>query len=187
MKFTCARPLLIINKLRSLNCAGEHNLPLPATSPKVNLLIINMVVKRSVAGEFHEVQARQFAGKGASEGLARLQARLSRCARRRDCGSGQARHPRLRAGGAARDGAAGPCGGTSGAEGLERAAACLHIAALEPGTSSPHQRTAPARDFAQQSWKGLEGRRGLGRSPGIYLSCSGPATRASGAGKGLRD
>ena len=120
MKFTCARPLLIINKLRSLNCAGEHNLPLPATSPKVNLLIINMLVKRSVAGEFHEVQARQFAGKGASEGLARLQARLSRCARRRDCGSGQARHPRLRAGGAARDGAAGPCGGTSGDEGLER-------------------------------------------------------------------
>ena len=119
MKFTCARPLLIINKLRSLNCAGEHNLPPPATSPKVNLLIINMLVKRFVAGEFHEVQARQFAGKGASEGLARLQARLSRCARRRDCGSGQARHPRLRAGGAARDGAAGPCGGTSGAEGLE--------------------------------------------------------------------
>ena len=44
---------------------------------------------------------------------------LTRCARRRVCGSGQAWHPRLRAGGAARDGAAGPCGGTSGAEGLE--------------------------------------------------------------------
>ena len=116
-----------------------------------------------------------------------LQSMLIRCAKRRVDRSGQAWHPRLRAGGAARDGVAGPCGGTSGAEGLERAAACLHIAALEPGTSSPHQRTAPARDFAQQSWKGLEGRRGLGRSPGIYLSCSGPATRASGAGKGLRD
>ncbi len=48
---------------------------------------------------------------------------------------------------AARDGSAGPCGGTSGAE-------------------------------------GLEGRRGFGRSPGIYLSCSGPATRACATGKG---
>ena len=45
---------------------------------------------------------------------------LIRCAKRRVDRSGQARHPRLRAGGAARDGAAGPCGGTSGAEGLER-------------------------------------------------------------------
>ena len=48
-----------------------------------------------------------------------MQARLPRCARRRVDRSGQAWHPRLRAGGAARDGAAGPCGGTSGAEGLE--------------------------------------------------------------------
>ena len=31
VKFTCARRLLIINKLRSLNCAGEHNLLPPAT------------------------------------------------------------------------------------------------------------------------------------------------------------
>ena len=45
---------------------------------------------------------------------------LTRCTRRRVDRSGQARHPRLRAGGAARDGAAEPCGGTSGAEGLER-------------------------------------------------------------------
>ena len=36
---------------------------------------------------------------------------------------------------------------------------------LNQAPRSPHQRTAPARDFAQQSWKGLEGRRGLGREP----------------------
>ena len=165
VKFTCARPLLIIKKLRPLNYAGEHNLPPPATSYNVNPLINNKLARHAVAGEFHEAQAWRYAGKGAGAGLAMSQLILPRCARRRVCGSGQAWHPRLRAGGAARDGAAGPCGGTSGAEGLERAAACLHIAALEPGTSSPHQRTAPARDFAQQSRKGLEGRRGLGWNP----------------------
>ena len=111
---------------------------------------------------------------------------LIRCAKRRVDRSGQARHPRLRAGGAARDGAAGPCGGTSGAEGLERAAACLHIAALEPGTSSPHQRTAPARDFAQQSWKGLEGRRGLGRlSPNNKKDPRVSALRSGGKNIGM--
>ena len=36
---------------------------------------------------------------------------------------------------------------------------------LNQAPRSPHQRTAPARDFAQQSWKGLEGRRGLGWNP----------------------
>ena len=119
VKFTCARPLLIIKKLRPLNYAGEHNLPPPATSYNVNPLINNKLAKHAVAGEFHEAQAWRYAGKGAGAGLAMSQLILTRCARRRVCGSGQAWHPRLRAGGAARDGAAGPCGGTSGAEGLE--------------------------------------------------------------------
>ena len=119
VKFTCARPLLIIKKLRPLNYAGEHNLPPPATSYNVNPLINNKLARHAVAGEFHEAQAWRYAGKGAGAGLAMSQLILTRCARRRVCGSGQAWHPRLRAGGAARDGAAGPCGGTSGAEGLE--------------------------------------------------------------------
>ena len=119
VKFTCARPLLIIKKLRPLNYAGEHNLPPPATSYNVNPLINNKLARHAVAGEFHEAQAWRCAGKGAGEGLAMSQLILTRCASRRVCGSGQAWHPRLRAGGAARDGAAGPCGGTSGAEGLE--------------------------------------------------------------------
>ena len=119
VKFTCARPLLIIKKLRPLNYAGEHNLPPPATSYNVNPLINNKLARHAVAGEFHEAQAWRYAGKGAGAGLAMSQLILTRCASRRVCGSGQAWHPRLRAGGAARDGAAGPCGGTSGAEGLE--------------------------------------------------------------------
>ena len=57
VKFTCARPLLIINKLRSLNCAGEHNLLPPATLQKVNILTSNQLAKQDVAGEFHEAQA----------------------------------------------------------------------------------------------------------------------------------
>ena len=119
VKFTCARPLLIIKKLRPLNYAGEHNLPPPATSYNVNPLINNKLARHAVAGEFHEAQAWRYAGKGAGAGLAMSQLILTRCASRRVCGSGQAWHPRLRAGGAARDGAAGPCGGTSGTEGLE--------------------------------------------------------------------
>ena len=110
-------------------------MPPPATSPKVNLLIINMLVKRSVAGEFHEAQARQYAGKGGCKGVAMSQAVPTRCARRRVRGSGQlsklglhpkpwrcakpSRRPHLFAP-RPPDGAAGPCGGTSGAEGLER-------------------------------------------------------------------
>ena len=110
---------MIIKKLRPLNYAGEHNLPPPAKSYNVNPLINNKLARHAVAGEFHEAQAWRYAGKGAGAGLAMSQLILTRCARRRVCGSGQAWHPRLRAGGAARDGAAGPCGGTSGAEGLE--------------------------------------------------------------------
>ena len=150
VKFTCARPLLIIKKLRPLNYAGEHNLPPPATSYNVNPLINNKLARHAVAGEFHEAQAWRYAGKGAGAGLAMSQLILTRCARRRVCGSGQAWHPRLRAGGAARDGAAGPCGGTSGAEGLESTRlAAVRVTALSAARS-----------------------------------CSGPATRASGTGKG---
>ena len=177
---------MIINKLRSLNCAGEHNLPPPATSPKVNLLIINMLVKRFVAGEFHEVQARQFAGKGASEGLARLQARLSRCARRRDCGSGQARHPRLRAGGAARDGAAGPCGGTSGAEGLEwQRLACI---LLRLNLALAVRISGPPRPVTLRSkvGKGLRGAGVWGGAP-VYTSPAPDLQPEQAApGKGVR-
>ncbi|MGM9761277.1 MAG: hypothetical protein ACI3Y1_02135, partial [Candidatus Cryptobacteroides sp.] len=65
-----------------------------------------------------------------------MQSRLPRCARRRVDRSGQAWHPRLRAGGAARDGAAGPCGGTSGAEGLERTRlAAVRVTALSAARS----------------------------------------------------
>ena len=71
-----------------------------------------------------------------------MQARLPRCARRRVDRSGQAWHPRLRAGGAARDGAAGPCGGTIGVEGLE----CQRLAAVRDSTEC----CAPAPDLQSE-------------------------------------
>ena len=89
VKFTCARPLLIIKKLRPLNYAGEHNLPPPATSYNVNPLINNKLARHAVTGEFHEAQAWRYAGKGAGEGLAMSQLILTRCASRRVCGSRQ--------------------------------------------------------------------------------------------------
>ena len=142
VKFTCARPLLIINKLHPLNCAGGTNLCPPATSQKVNHLIINELSKRAVAGEFHGAQAWRFAVKGACAGLTMSQSMLTRCVRRTVCGSGQAWHPRLRAGGAARDGAAGPCGGTIGVEGLE----CQRLAAVRDSTEC----CAPAPDLQSE-------------------------------------
>ena len=54
VKFTCARPSLIIKKLRPLNCAGGSNLCPPATLRKVNSLIFNQLEKPDVAGEFHK-------------------------------------------------------------------------------------------------------------------------------------
>lgn len=42
--------------LRPTERAGGHNLVLPATPPKHNLLIFDQLVKRSVAGEFHEAR-----------------------------------------------------------------------------------------------------------------------------------
>ena len=64
---------------------------------------------------------------------------------------------------------AGVWGGTpvkkaSGGRGAKAGLACA-LMRLNLAPRSPHQRTAPARDFAQQSWKGLEGRRGLGWNP----------------------
>ncbi len=52
----------------------------------------------------------------------------------------------------------------SGGRGAKAGLACA-LMRLNLAPRSPHQRTAPARDFAQQSWKGLEGRRGLGWNP----------------------
>ena len=89
VKFTCARPLLIINKLHPLNCAGGTNLCSPATLQKVNHLIINELSKRAVAGEFHGAQERHCTRKGAFAGLTMSQLMLTRCVRRTVCGSGQ--------------------------------------------------------------------------------------------------
>ena len=73
-------------------------------------------------GDAYEVQAQQCTsvairgqrcGRRLCYVAVELQSMLIRCAKRRVDRSGQARHPRLRAGGAARDDAVGPCGGIS--------------------------------------------------------------------------
>ncbi|MGM9760979.1 MAG: hypothetical protein ACI3Y1_00585, partial [Candidatus Cryptobacteroides sp.] len=57
----------------------------------------------------------------------------------------------------------------------------------EPQYGTPHQRTAPARDFAQQSWKGLEGRRGLGWNPSKNSFGAGAPVWIASGGRGAEN